>query len=272
VPHIIADRLYELSGRGPMALYTDIDGTLAPIAPTPDSATLAPGAADALRAIHQCGIRVVGISGRAAHDARALVGLDELSYAGNHGFELLTPDGPVIAADVAHSVTAVASAMAEINADIEQLPAGVLVENKTYTGSVHYRLTDDHPQAIAILRPLLTDIASAHGLILTEGRMVFEIRPALQVNKGVFLRNDVANNNIRYAAFLGDDVTDVDGFRAIHDLVAAHELADGAAIAVLASESPRAVIEESDLRIQGVDRLIDELTAFAEALQKGTAL
>ena len=62
----IHDRLLELARIGPMALYTDIDGTISPIASTPDGAQLYPGAADALHSIRAAGVRVVAITGRAA--------------------------------------------------------------------------------------------------------------------------------------------------------------------------------------------------------------
>ena len=122
-----------------MALYCDIDGTLSRIAPTPDSARIEPGAPEALRRISGFGIRVVAISGRSSEDARNLVGLHEIDYAGNHGFELLTRDGRLVSEEVRQASLLVQQALGEIEALGVQLPPGVLIENKVYTGSIHYR-------------------------------------------------------------------------------------------------------------------------------------
>lgn len=260
----LAHRLADMARSGPMAIYTDVDGTLSPIAPTPDAAKVAKGAAAALRTIAASGIRVVAISGRAAADARRMVGLDEIDYAGNHGFELLTPAGPIVRDDVRRAADAVQRALQEIEMATPDLPAGVIVENKTYTGSVHYRLTADPAEAISVIRPLIMDTANRHELVVTEGRMVFEIRPPLHINKGEFTRQDCLDHQIRSAAFLGDDLTDVDGFLALHSLQSAGDLDIALAVGVTASETPPAVIRESDIQVEGVHTLVAELVAFAK--------
>jgi trehalose 6-phosphate phosphatase len=259
----VSDQLTILARVGPMAIYTDIDGTLSPIAPTPASARVADGAGDALRAIVRSGIRVVAISGRSAFDARGMIGLDEIDYAGNHGFELLTADGPVVSEEVARASEALQSAMFDLTAALPDLPAGVIVENKTYTGSVHYRLTDEPDAALAELRPLVMEVANRLGLVVTEGRMVIELRPPLHINKGVFVRSDVITHGIRSAAYLGDDLTDVDGFMALHALKSSGELDAALAVAVTSTETLPPVIRESDVQIEGVLRLVSELQRFA---------
>ena len=263
----IVDRLFELAIMGRMALYCDIDGTLSRIAPTPDSARIEPGSPEALRRISGFGIRVVAISGRSAEDARNLVGLHEIDYAGNHGFELLTRDGRLVSEEVRQASLLVQQALSEIEALGVRLPAGVLIENKVYTGSVHYRLTADHDQARQTLLPLLTAIAERHGLHLTSGRMVFELRPRLDINKGVFVINDVRLHGITTAAFLGDDLTDVDGFIAVHYLEEERELLSSTAIAVTSDETPAAVLTTADLTVAGVGQLVAKLTEFAKRLE-----
>jgi trehalose 6-phosphate phosphatase len=260
----VSSRLADLAKRGPTAIYTDIDGTLSHIAPTPDMAKLADGAGAALRTIAASGIRIVAISGRAAADARGMVGLTEIDYAGNHGFELLTPNGPVIRDEVVQAASAVQQALAEVTNALPDLPTGTIVENKTFTGSVHYRLTADPVAAIAELRPLVMEIANRHELVVTEGRMVLEIRPPLHIDKGVFIRNDVSAHGIKSAAFLGDDLTDVDGFIALQALRSSGQLERALAVAVTSLETPPSVIRESDLQVEGVQNLVGELQAFAE--------
>ena len=264
----ICDRLYELSQVGPMGLYTDIDGTISRIALTPSSAAVEPRAIAALERIRRHGVRVVAISGRAAADAHALVGLDAIDYAGNHGFELLTSSGRQVASDVELAASTVARALDEARAALPSLPQGVLVEDKTYTGSVHFRLVEDQATAESLLRKLLTEIAGRNGLALTEGRLVFELRPRLHIDKGVFTAADIRLHELKAAAFLGDDITDLDGFSAIKELLASAELDDGACVGVRAPESSQRVIDESDLVAEGVDHLCDELCRFAVRLSE----
>lgn len=265
---LVAERLLELAVMGRMALYTDIDGTISPIAATPTDAVLLPGAAEALSAICAHGIRVVAISGRAADDARRLVGLPELDYAGNHGFELMTAKGRVISEDVEAASTSVKAALAEVAALSDALPSGLLIEDKTFTGSVHYRLTRNPEASAIVLKAVLSEISDRHGLLLTEGRLVFELRPRLDINKGVFVMNDVRLQGIRTAAFLGDDITDLDGFRALRVLTEAGELLASASIGVRAPESPAQLLIESDVLVEGVTGMVAELHRFAAELEK----
>ncbi len=262
----VAERLLELALMGRMALYTDIDGTISPIAATPADAFLLPGAAEALSVICAHGIRVVAISGRAAADARRLVGLPELDYAGNHGFELMTASGRIISEDVAAASMNVTAALTEVASLEDALPDGLIIEDKTFTGSVHYRLTKNPEASAIVLKAVLSEIADRYGLLLTEGRLVFELRPRLDINKGVFVVNDIRLRGIKTAAFLGDDITDLDGFRALRELTESGELLASAAIGVRAPESPARVLTESDLMVDGVTGMVAELQRFAAEL------
>ena len=78
------------------AILTDIDGTLAPIVDRPEQAAVPEAAREALIALSGRFGLVGCVSGRQAEEARRLVGVDEIAYAGNHGLELLLPgeDGP----------------------------------------------------------------------------------------------------------------------------------------------------------------------------------
>ena len=202
-----------------MGMYTDIDGTISKIALTPSAAAVEPRAIAALDRIRASGVRVVAISGRAATDAHALVGLDDIDYAGNHGFELADGQRPPGAGRGRDGHIGGGPALDEARAALPALPSGVLVEDKTYTGSVHFRLAEDQSVAEALLRVLLTDISARNGLALTEGRLVFELRPRLHINKGVFTAKDIRLHKLSRAAFLGDDITDLDGFAAIKELL-----------------------------------------------------
>ena len=76
---------------GRAAILTDVDGTLAPIVERAEDAAVPAAAREALAALSERYALVGCISGRRAEEARRLVGLDSLAYAGNHGLELLLP-------------------------------------------------------------------------------------------------------------------------------------------------------------------------------------
>src|SRR5215213_11868579 len=73
------------------AILTDIDGTIAPIVLDPAEAAVPERTRELLRELAGRYALVGCLSGRRAADARRIVGVDELAYSGNHGFELLLP-------------------------------------------------------------------------------------------------------------------------------------------------------------------------------------
>ncbi|HEX3304253.1 MAG TPA: hypothetical protein VHR64_15300, partial [Thermomicrobiales bacterium] len=90
----------------------------------------------------------------------------------------------------------------------------------------------------------------------------------LDINKGVFVINDVRLQGIRTAAFLGDDITDLDGFRALRVLTESGELLASASVGVRAPESPARLLVESDVLVDGVTGMVAELQLFAAELSK----
>jgi trehalose-phosphatase len=208
-----------LSG-SPLVLFLDIDGTLAPIAPRPEYALIPIETRDALRAIVQLpGVHVAIVSGRSAADAARLVSMDAVWIIGNHGFEVAPPGGtPAARSDVAAYADRVALAASRCDAiahDIE----GVIVENKRWTLSVHYRLA--HPRFVAEIHERMEAIARETDLRLTGGKEVLELRPPIAVDKGT-AAVDLASSLGALSPgasilFAGDDRTDEDAFRELRD-------------------------------------------------------
>jgi trehalose 6-phosphate phosphatase len=208
-----------LEGR-PLVLLLDIDGTLAPIAPRPEQATVpAPTKAvlsglAALRDVH-----VVFVTGRSATDGRRLVSVDDGWVIGNHGMEIAPPGAvPEARAAVAGYAPKISDAVGRMNAIVDERAwSGVLVEDKKYTLSVHYRLAD------AAVVPVLIDevekVAEALELRLTRGKEVLELRPPIAVDKGtaaVELADLLGAAHDGASLFsAGDDRTDEDMFRVL---------------------------------------------------------
>ena len=208
-----------LSGT-PLALFLDIDGTLSPIAPRPDYA-IVPGRTQAildelaqLRAVH-----VVVVTGRSAEDGRRMVCTDRVWVIGNHGFEIAQPGGkPAPHAEVARFAPSIAQAYqaaCAIAANPDR--QGVIVEDKRWTLSVHYRLA--HPRIVPELIAEIERVAADAGLRVTHGKEVLELRPPLPIDKGsaaVDLAESLGAMHDAGSLFAaGDDRTDEDMFRAL---------------------------------------------------------
>ena len=208
-----------LTGR-PLVLSFDVDGTLAPIAAHPALAQV-PEATRRIIAtlVTRPGVIVLLVSGRAAGDAKRVVDVERVWTVGNHGAEVIDPNGDI---SVDPAVSRYAEAMARTAQTLEPLIGairGVLLENKTWTLSVHYRAADE--RVVPRLREIVEGVAAQHGLIVTKGKMVFEIRPPVGVNKGTAISRLVGDlGGFGHGAsvlFAGDDITDEDAFRSLRE-------------------------------------------------------
>ena len=90
----------------------------------------------------------------------------------------------------------------------------------------------------------------------------------LILDRGRLTKNDIRLHRINTAAFLGDDITDLDGFGALRALTEAGELLSSVTVGVRSPESPARLLAESDLLADGVDGMVAELQLFIEELAK----
>jgi trehalose 6-phosphate phosphatase len=246
-------------------LVTDIDGTIAPIAPTPAAATVDANARRALERLLPRITLVAALTGRRAEDGAGLLNIAALPVVGNHGMEtlangVLTADPAVLA--FAPNVHRVIEALRAA-----PLPPGTILEDKGPTASVHYRLAPNRREARAALSTLLAPLVAAEGLLLTEGRALFEIRPPIPVNKGHAIRRLCTEYSLDSIVMFGDDLTDVDAFMAVRALRAAGEIA-GLAVGVVAPDgtAPPAVLANVDAIATGVTGIAALLITVAEQL------
>jgi trehalose 6-phosphate phosphatase len=262
--------------RRPRGLFTDLDGTLSPIAPTPEAAALLPGVRELLQGACAAFDLVAVISGRAALDARRLVGLPDLLYVGNHGMDFLDPHAPAeesavrVLPEAQRQMAAIADALAHVEPDLLAGFPGLRVEHKGVSASIHYRNTSDPAAAEAGILAALATAPSAGELNVTRGKMVIELRPPIHADKGTAVLTLVRDNHLAGAAYLGDDHTDLDAFRMLRRLTAEGACA-GASVAVLQPEAPRDLAAEADLalaRIERVPALLRWLIDHAEAADR----
>jgi len=203
-----------------LVFFLDYDGTLVPIAPTPSAARPSPEVASVLRRLRRRGYEVVVVTGRSAAAVRDLLGVDELTYLGNHGLEVLDGDSPPAfraAEHISHQIQWVAKRIQERLGDVP----GVIIEDKGLSVAIHHRQVD--PLAVGRLKQLVALLAGQHRpwVRLTRGREVLEIRPNIPWDKG---RAVLWWLEQRFGpdwpqrilpVYIGDDRTDEDAFGAL---------------------------------------------------------
>jgi trehalose 6-phosphate phosphatase len=245
----------------PAALVTDLDGTLSPIVDDPSAARLADGAADALRSLADAGVHVVIVTGRAGVDARRMVGTDRFLIVANHGAEWLEPGRAPTASVSAGRSSAVARAVERL-----RLGSGMELERKGATVTIHFR---NAPNPDAAHRAIRDELGSADlsGVELHPGRMSLELRPAGAPNKGEALRQVAARARLRGLVVIGDDVTDLDMFRAAAELREAGQLDAGAILAVAGgAEVPSDVGRAADAVLESPAVVVALLADLAKLL------
>ena len=241
----------------PAGLLTDLDGTLAPIVSDPRAVGLAGGASDALARLARR-LAVVGIvTGRAAADARRIAGVPELLVIGNHGLEWLDPGAtqPRLAVDLPRTAGLLRAALASLPAE-----PGLALDEKGLSATIHYRSASRPPRARSRILAALAELPP--GLELREGRLSIELRPAGAGDKGSALREVVERYRLRGAVVVGDDVTDLDMFRAAAELRAEGRLAAAIVAVGGGGEVPAAVTDAADLLVASPAELVALLAAI----------
>jgi len=221
--HWLLDHADQIRGRvtgKPLAVLLDFDGTLAPIAPSPELVALPDAVHQTLRRLAATrDVLVAVISGRSLDDIRARVGMPGLVYAGNHGLEIAS-DGAVWTLPAAEAMRDVIRDLCRRLAERLGTIAGVVVQDKGLTASVHYRQTP-LPQVEEVRVAVLEEAARAPQLIVQQGKQALEVRPAVTWDKGSAARAMLERAfgpewvDRVAAIYIGDDRTDEDAFMAL---------------------------------------------------------
>jgi trehalose-phosphatase len=214
----IEEIMTQADGRDVM-VFLDYDGTLTPIVDRPDLAVMADDVRTTVRNLARV-CRVAVISGRALDDVRHLVGLDEIYYAGSHGFEISGPGGFTRDHEAwAGYIPKVRDMTAELKGRLDQIQ-GALVEEKRFTVAVHYRLVKAADQAA--VDAIVDDVLGRHpSFRKAHGKKVYELRPDIAWDKGKavewLIEVLAPGNGHVFPIYIGDDVTDEDAFVALRD-------------------------------------------------------
>jgi alpha,alpha-trehalase len=249
-----------------VAVFLDYDGTLTPIVATPDLATISDDMRDVLRELASACTTVI-VSGRGREDVSNLVGLDNLYYAGSHGFDIAGPEGTTLRHEIGSEYRPLLEDVVRRLEEQLASTGGALIEDKRFSVAVHYRLVAEAevPQVEAAVDQALTQ---HQGLRKAFGKKVFELRPDLEWDKGkavLWLLDalDLDGADV-VPLYIGDDVTDEDAFAALK----------GRGLGILVSETTRETHAELSLKnTQEVGAFLRLVSSWqmSHAQAKGTA-
>ncbi len=202
-----------------LAVFLDYDGTLTPIVARPEDAVLKDQMREIVRRLAR--VRPVAvISGRDLADVRERVGLEEIIYAGSHGFDIIGPGG--LRKENPQAQTAL-PALDEAEAALQEKVAGIpgaQIERKKYSIAIHFR---NVPEArVREVEPIVEAVARQHpNLRKGYGKKVFELQPRIDWHKGravMWLLEALSLDTPDVLPiYLGDDLTDEDAFEALRE-------------------------------------------------------
>lgn len=202
---------------------TDFDGTLTPIVEKPELASVSNETRQLLDSLaRQPHVTVGIISGRALSDLKDKINLDNIIYSGNHGFEI---EGPglnfinPIADEIRPFFRAIKNVLTLALGSIK----GVFIEDKGITLSVHYRHVEEIevPEVESVVKRVVSGPATGGIFMITPGKEVYDVKPAASWDKGKAIRllmkrfGKGGRQSGLLPIYLGDDLTDEDGFQVI---------------------------------------------------------
>ncbi|MBS3908188.1 MAG: trehalose-phosphatase [Actinobacteria bacterium] len=246
---------------GVTGIFSDLDGTLSAIARTPESASITPNVRETLTILNEK-YKVVGIvSGRSSDDAKRMVGLDDLLYIGSHGLEWIEGGRRHYAPQVKKYFGMAPSLYNELSDYFAK--TDIRVEKKNLGAALHYRLAADKDAALALIEPVVEKMLVKYPMKVVRGRFVVDLNPDVALDKGdtiiaVCMREGLAN-----VLYIGDDVTDIDAFRALRKLEETENV-KAVSVVVASDEAAAEVAEEADFSLAGVGEVAALLRWLAE--------
>jgi trehalose 6-phosphate phosphatase len=236
-------------------IFLDFDGTLAPIVVDPRAARPVPGAVDALHRLGRRYGRVAVVSGRpigflVEHLDLEAGGVDAF---GLYGLECFVDGTSSVHADAEAWVPVVETVASEAE---RVAPDGVGVERKGLTLALHVRPA---PQHDAWARGFAEAAAAEHGLKLDRGRLSYELRPPLEIDKGSVVGQLL--DGLEVGGFVGDDRGDLLAFDALDRFAADGNTA--VKVAVRSDEAPPELLERADELVDGPAAVVARLAGLA---------
>jgi trehalose 6-phosphate phosphatase len=233
------------------AFFFDFDGTLSAIGPDPEKVGPVPGAPEALAELAgrsgYCAVvsaRPVQFLARQLHAVPgiALHGLYGLEYSADGGATVTTLPAAAPYRPVIDEAARAAAA---------QLP-GALIEHKGLSCAVHFRNTPELAQAV---EAWAAGYAKEHGLKVQRGRMVVELKPPVERDKGHVVREVLEDRpELLGGWFFGDDLGDRPAFAALAERAGREPAFEAMRVAVANPEGDP-LADLADLMLDGPDEV-----------------
>jgi trehalose 6-phosphate phosphatase len=196
---------------------------------------------------------VACVTGRRASEARAMVSIGTITYLGSHGAELLRAGwteavlDPTLA-EWARRIHEFGSAQ-----DTSELRRKrVRLEDKGAIVAFHWRGAPDEEAARVAVDTIAREAEEA-GLQTHWGRKVLEVRPPVRFDKGAGIASFLRDTDVAVALYVGDDVTDLDAFRSLGELVEDGKLSSAIRVGVRSDEGPEEITSNADVVVDGTD-------------------
>lgn len=237
-----------------VAVFSDFDGTLAPIVARPPDARPLPESVAALEQLAARCRLVAVVSGRPL----AFLGPflpPPVRLAGLYGLEQRVDGVGARHPEAARWEPIVGAVATRARAE---LPPDVDVEQKSLSLTLHFRMAPHREAAVAAWADAA---AVASGLLARPAKMSVELHPPVAVDKGTTVRAWAEGAGV--VVFAGDDAGDLDAFAALRQLRAAG--ARTFALAVGGPEAPPAVLAAADVVLDGPAQLASLLGELAAA-------
>jgi trehalose 6-phosphate phosphatase len=244
------------------AILLDIDGTLAPIVENAADASVPETTRQLLIAVSRRYGLMACISGRRASEARAMVSIGTIAYLGSHGAELLKSGWTEAQLDPALHKWSPRIDEFRRESDTQELRhRRVRIEDKGPILAYHWRGAPDELDARAAVDEL-AEQAQEVGLEVHWGRKVMEVRPPVRIDKGLGVRTLLGDQHYASVLYAGDDVTDLDAFRALRELRTEGQITHTVCVGVHSEDGPQAIVDEADLTVAGTEGVRGVLSAL----------
>ncbi|KAE8664053.1 putative trehalose-phosphate phosphatase 2 [Hibiscus syriacus] len=206
-----------------VVVFLDYDGTLSPIVEDPDKAFMSAEMRMAVREVAKYFPTSI-VSGRSREKVKEFVQLSNVYYAGSHGLDILAPPraDKKVNEGAFQPAKLYLPAIQEISIELEDTIRdiqGARLEDNKFCISVHYRQVQ--PKDRETLKERVKSLVENRlEFRLTEGKMVLEVRPSIEWNKGDalnYLLDVLGFSNAKdvLPLYIGDDRTDEDAFKVI---------------------------------------------------------
>ncbi|MCX6363000.1 MAG: trehalose-phosphatase [Actinobacteria bacterium] len=249
------------------ALLCDIDGTISAIVARPGDAAVSQCFLEALAALTERLGLVAFVTGRTLEDGRRMIPLDGAAYVGTHGLEVMAPGGQIhTEPQTERYIVEVQEVAAAAARDLDCEALGVVLEDKRTVLAIHYRLATDAARTRHEILTKIVEPARGRGLAISTGHFLFEVRPPLPFNKGTATRRLLAGGDYLAGMFCGDDLTDVTGFKSLHEWAARDARRAACAVAAVTAETPSPVIEGADVLVRATPGIYEALTRLLAAV------